>query len=197
MPSLQGKLLVASPHLGDGNFFRSVVLLVKHDSEGAFGLILNRPLNSTLQEVWDAINAESEEEGLPTELELDVPAHSDQFIYVGGPVQGPLIALHTQKKYSEAQVMTGLHFAAHKDQLRKIVSQKKKPFRIFSGYSGWGAGQLEGELHAGGWLITEASKELVFYQGDDLWEQLVQGIAEQILSPAAHTKHVPPDPSLN
>lgn len=197
MPSLQGKLLVASPHLGDGNFFRSVVLLVKHDAEGAFGLILNRPLNSTLQEVWEAINAEGDDDGLPTELELDVPIRGDQFIYVGGPVQGPLIALHTQKKYSEAQVMSGLHFAAHKDQLRKIVSQKKKPFRVFSGYSGWGAGQLEGELHAGGWLITEASKELVFYQGDDLWEQLVQGIAEQILSPAAHTKHVPPDPSLN
>lgn len=197
MPSLQGKLLVASPHLGDGNFFRSVVLLVKHDSEGAFGLILNRPLNSTLQEVWEAINADSDEEGLPAELELDVPVHGDQFIYVGGPVQGPLIALHTQKKYSEAQVMSGLHFAAHKDQLRKIVSQKKKPFRVFSGYSGWGAGQLEGELHAGGWLITEASKELVFYTDDDLWERLVQGIAEQILSPAAHTKHVPPDASLN
>src|SRR6478752_5971102 len=157
MRFLQGKLLVASPHLGDDNFFRSVVLLVKHDAEGAFGLILNRPLNSTLQEVWDAINAESAEEGLPEELDLETPARGHQHIYVGGPVEGPLVVLHTQKKFSEAQVMTGLHFAAHKDHLRNVITQSKKPFRVFSGYAGWGAGQLEGELHAGGWLITEAS----------------------------------------
>lgn len=194
MQSLQGKLLVASPHLGDGNFFRSVVLLVKHDEEGAFGLILNRPLNSTLGEVWEAIQHEAGELSEPTLADLP---HGEQPLYVGGPVEGPLVMLHSVKKYSEAQVMTGIHFAAHRHHIRKIITHTKKPFRVFSGYAGWSGGQLEDELQAGGWLISEASKELIFYAGDDLWEKVVQGIAEQILSPAARTKHVPPDASLN
>lgn len=197
MTSLQGKLLVASPHLGDGNFFRSVVLLVKHDAEGAFGLILNRPLNSTLAEVWQAIDEESSASGIESELDLDAPLNGDKPIYVGGPVQGPLVVVHTIKKYSEAQILAGIHFAAHKDQIKKVITQKKKPFRVFSGYAGWGGGQLEDEIHAGGWLLTEAGKELIFYTGDDLWEQVVRGIADQILSPGLRTKHIPPDASLN
>lgn len=196
MQSLQGKLLVASPHLGDGNFFRSVVLLVKHDADGAFGLILNRPLNSTLAEIWEAIRTEAEESGAD-ELPVEDLQNGEQPIYVGGPVEGPLVVIHAVKKYSEAQVMSGIHFAAHRDLIRKVITQTKKAFRVFSGYAGWGAGQLEGELQAGGWLIAEASKELIFYPNDDLWERVVQGIAEQILSPAARTKHVPPDASLN
>lgn len=188
MQSLQGKLLVASPHLGDGNFFRSVVLLVKHDEEGAFGLILNRPLNNSLAEVWQAIVAEY---GIEGEIATDQPIH------LGGPVQGPLVVVHMVKKYSEAQIISGVHFASHKDHLGKIVTHAKKPFRVFSGYAGWGADQLEDEIAAGGWLIAEADKELIFYQGDDLWERVVQNIAEQIMAPAVRMKHVPPDASFN
>lgn len=197
-PSLQGKFLVASPHLGDGNFFRSVVLMIKHDDDGAFGLILNRPLNNTLAEIWQAIDEESGGEIHAAELDLEAPLVGDQPIYVGGPVQGPLVVVHSAKKsWSEAQIMPGVHFAAHKDHLKKVITQTKKPFRVFSGYSGWGAGQLEGELQAGGWLIADADKELIFYTGDDLWERIVQNIADQILMPGQRTKHVPPDPSLN
>lgn len=188
MQSLQGKLLVASPHLADGNFFRSVVLMVKHDEEGAFGLILNRPLSSSLGEVWKAV---------AEEFQLEEEVSSEQPIYLGGPVQGPLVAIHQVKKYSESQVITGVHFAAHRDFLRKVISKTKKPFRVFSGYAGWGGGQLEGELEAGGWLVTETDKELIFYDGEDLWERVVRTIADQILAPAMKTKHVPPDPSLN
>jgi putative transcriptional regulator len=196
--SLQGKLLVASPHLGDGNFFRSVVLLIKHDDEGAFGLILNRPTNNTLGEIWKAVDAAAGEMGnIHPDLTLDGPLNATQHIHIGGPVQGPLVAIHTFKKYSETQIITGVHFAAHKDHLKKIITQKKKPFRIFSGYAGWGSGQLEGELQAGGWLIAESAKELIFYSGEDLWERVVQNIAQQILAPSIRTKHIPPDASLN
>ncbi|QDU30729.1 hypothetical protein ETAA8_58770 [Anatilimnocola aggregata] len=188
MQSLQGKLLVASPHLGDGNFFRSVVLMVKHDDEGAFGLILNRPLNNSLAEVWESI---------AKEYGIDGTVASDRPIHYGGPVQGPLVVVHTQKKQSEAQIINGVYFAAREDHLREVITHSKKPFRVFNGYAGWGSGQLEGELEAGGWLVTEAGKELIFYEADDLWERVVQGIAEQIMAPAMKTKHVPPDASLN
>ena len=81
--------------------------------------------------------------------------------------------------------------------MKKVITQSKKPFRVFSGYAGWGAGQLEGELQAGGWLIADANKELIFYTGDDLWEKIVQNIADQILSPGQRETHVPPYWSLS
>jgi putative transcriptional regulator len=196
--SLQGKLLVASPHLGDGNFFRTVVLLVKHDDEGAFGLILNRPTNNTLGEIWKAVDAAAGEIGdIHPDLTLEGKLVAGERIHIGGPVQGPLVAIHAFKKYSEAQIITGVHFSAHKDHLKKIITQTKKPFRVFSGYAGWGSGQLEGELQAGGWLIAESAKELIFYKGEDLWERVVQNIGHQILAPTLKTKHIPPDASLN
>ena len=183
MTSLQGQLLVASPHLADGNFYRSVVLMVKHDEEGAFGLILNRPTGNTVRDLWRMIAEQ--------ELECDQP------LYLGGPVSGPLVCLHRVKSCAEAEVLPGVFFAAHKDQLLKVVSQTGKPFRLFTGYAGWAGGQLEGELEAGGWLAVEGSKNLVFYEREDLWEQVVRGIGEDILGPAIKTKHVPEDPSLN
>lgn len=183
MSSLQGHFLVAAPQLADGNFYRSVVLLVKHDDEGAFGLILNRPTGQTVRELWRMV----------AEQELDC----DRPLYLGGPVQGPLVCLHRVKSCAEAEVLPGVFFAAHKEQLLKVVSQTSKPFRLFMGYAGWAGGQLEGELEAGGWLAVQADKKLVFYDQDDLWEQVVRSIGEDVLSAAVKTKHVPDDPSLN
>ena len=183
MSSLQGHFLVASPHLGDGNFFRSVVLMIKHDYEGAFGLLLNRPTTSTVADIMRMVAEE--------EIDCDRP------IYLGGPVSGPLVALHRMKSCAEAEVLPGVFFAAHKDQLLKLVGQSKKPFRLFTGYSGWAGGQLEGELEAGGWLTLPATKDLVFYEPDDLWDQVVHSIGQDILGPAIKTRHLPENPSLN
>ena len=183
MKSLQGHFLVASPKLADGNFYKSVVLMIKHDDEGAFGLILNRPTESSVREVWKMVAAD----------EIDCP----QPIFLGGPVTGPLVALHRLKSAAEMEVLPGLYFAAHKDQLHKIVSQSAKPFRFFSGYAGWAGGQLEGELKAGGWLTAKAKKDLIFHAGDDLWDQVVRTIGENILGAAIKAKHVPENPSLN
>ncbi len=183
MASLQGQLLIASPHLADGNFYRSVVLMVKHDEEGALGLILNRPTANTVSDIWRMI-AESD-------LDCDRP------LYMGGPVAGPLVCLHRLKSCSEAEVLPGVFFAAHKEQLLKIVSQSSRPFRLFTGYAGWSGGQLEGELEAGGWLVLPADKKLVFYEQEDLWEQVVRTIGEDTLGPAIKLRHMPDDPSLN
>jgi putative transcriptional regulator len=183
MTSLQGHFLVASPKLADGNFNRSVVLIIKHDDEGAFGLILNRPTGNTVKEIWKLIS------------EGDLPC--DDPIFVGGPVAGPLLALHRLKSCSEAEVLPGVYFAAHKDKMVRIVAQANKPFRLFTGYAGWAGGQLEGEMQVGGWLTLPATKELVFSAHDNLWDQVIRTIGEGILAPALKTKHVPIDPSLN
>jgi len=183
MKSLQGQFLVASPHLADTNFYKGVVLMIKHDDEGAFGLILNRPTENTVAEVWKMVGEE----------EVDCP----QPIFLGGPVSGPLVALHRLKSAAEAEVLPGVYFAAHKDKLQKLVRQTTKPYRFFTGYAGWAGGQLEEELTAGGWLTAKAKKDLIFRDADDLWEQVTRTIGEGILNKAIKLKHVPEDPSLN
>lgn len=174
---------MASPHLSDGNFFRSVVLMIKHDQDGAFGVILNRPTNSSVEEVW---NAHAEE-----------PVACKKPVYIGGPVSGPVTILHGMKTQAEAEVIPGVFFSAHQDQLKRIVSQNRKPFRMFVGYAGWGPDQLEGELDAGGWLTAPATAETVFYKEDDLWEVVCNLIGLDILAAGIKAKHVPVDPHLN
>jgi putative transcriptional regulator len=183
MKSLQGQFLIASPHLADPNFYKSVVLMIKHDEEGALGLILNRPTENTVAEIWKIVGQD----------DIECP----QPIFLGGPVAGPLVALHRVKAAAEAEVLPGIFFAADKDKLQKIVSQKSKPFRFFRGYAGWAEGQLEGELTAGGWLTAKAKKGLIFDKPDELWDQVVRTIGEGVLGKAIKLKHVPEDPSLN
>jgi putative transcriptional regulator len=183
MKSLQGHFLIASPHLGDSNFYKGVVLMIKHDEEGAFGLMLNRPTDNTVGEVWKFVNEE--------EIDCLEP------IFFGGPVRGPLVALHRLKVAAEAEVLPGIYFSADKDKLQMLVQQTSKPYRFFTGYAGWAGGQLESELKAGGWLTSKSQKKLIFKAADDLWEQVTRTIGETILNKVVKVKHVPADPSLN
>lgn len=183
MKSLRGHFLIASPHLADPNFYKSVVLMIKHDDEGAFGLILNRPTDNPVSDIWKLVG----------EAEID----STESIFLGGPVSGPPVALHRLKAAAEMEVSPGIYFSAHKEKLRKVVAQTKKPYRFFLGYAGWAEGQLESELKAGGWLTAKAKKNVVFQPADELWNQVVRTIGEGILGKAAKIKHVPENPSLN
>lgn len=182
-PSLQGHILVASPKLTDPNFFRSVVLIIQHDEEGAVGLILNRRTPSTIRDVWELFG----------EGECD----SDVALHLGGPVGNALLALHGVEEWSDAVVLPGLFVASEKDHLTQLVRQTQHAYRFFLGYSGWGAGQLDGELRSGGWLIATAIPAMAFYDGDDLWEQTVDRIGEQILRPAMGHVPSPDDPRVN
>lgn len=183
MKSLKGQFLVASPHLSDPNFYKSVVLMINHDEEGALGLILNRPTENKIQDVWKMV----------AEEEIECP----QPIFLGGPVAGPLVALHRLKSAAESEILPGLYFAAHKDKLQKIVQQTAKPYRFFTGYAGWAGGQLDGELKVGGWLTSKAKKDLIFAHEDELWDQVVRTIGASVLELAVKAKHVPENPSLN
>jgi putative transcriptional regulator len=107
------------------------------------------------------------------------------------------VAIHRLKEAAEAEVMPGVYFAARRDKLQLLVGQSTKPFRFFTGYSGWAGGQLESELAAGGWLVARAKKDLLFCTDDNLWEQIVHALGEDLLEKTVKPRHVPPDPSLN
>lgn len=184
MQSLQGQLLVASPHLRDPNFLHSVVLIVQHDVEGALGLVLNRPSDRSINEVWQELTGRQSDNPSP--------------IYVGGPLAGPLMAVHTNGRFPENEIVPGLWFATHRDQLHEIVEEPGKPFRLFNGYSGWGEGQLDGEMEAGGWLTMRAHAKFVFPKDDEtLWQVVAHEIGDDILRTDRRIREIPDDPSMN
>jgi putative transcriptional regulator len=182
MENLKGHLLVASPHLLDPNFVRTVVLLIHHSEEGAFGVVLNRPADNTIKELWDQVG--------------ETPCSSERRVNVGGPVAGPLMAIHTEEDLAELEILPGVYFAAQRDHLEKLL-ESEHPYRVFVGHSGWGGGQLENELKEGAWLTTPATVDQVFDDDSDLWKKVAQHIGESMLSSTLGIRHVPKDPSMN
>lgn len=183
MDSLQGYFLVAAPRLAESNFYHTVVLIVSHSEQGALGVVINRPSSSPIGEVWEQL----------TEEACD---HPDP-IFIGGPVEGPLMAIHQDESCSEEEIIPGVHFTADRAHLGTILSQHGRPFRVFSGYSGWAPGQLERELKAGGWLTVPANVERIFSDDEEIWKEVSSEIGLDLLHRTLRPKHVPFDASVN
>jgi len=107
------------------------------------------------------------------------------------------VALHTIEAFGQHEVLPGLHVATHKDALDLIVRKQEAQVRLCSGHAGWGSGQLEGEMEAGGWLSTRATLDDVFADHETIWKTVTQRIGLEIMAPEVDREHVPPDPSLN
>lgn len=184
MKQLKGQFLVASPHLGDPNFYRAVVLMVQHDEHGALGLILNRPTDRTIADMWELIDDERD-------------CDADELVHVGGPVTGPLLAVHTDSSCAENTIVDGVYFASSRPALTRVILEFEGPRRLFVGYSGWGAKQLENELEVGGWLTYPATREAIFSDYDSLWTRVASQVGLDILAPAIKKNIIPDDPTVN
>lgn len=183
MKSLGGNLLVASPRLPDSNFSKTVVLILQHDENGALGVVLNRPSDTTVRDVWEQI--------------ADTPCAAEQPLYLGGPLIGPVIAVHTDEELSQQQVAGGLYFSMQRESLEDLVARSDSSLKMFSGYSGWGEGQLEKELESGAWLVVPATSAYVFATDQNLWKTVVDNISHEAIFSVLGIKHFPSDPTLN
>ena len=183
MASLSGHLLVASQNLLDPNFVRSVVLLVQHTEEGALGVVVNRPISKSVQDLWREVGGG--------------PCTNTQPVYLGGPVPGPLMAVHGEGSLGEVQIIPGLFFSASKQNLDALVARSDGNLKIFIGHSGWGAGQLEQELEQGAWLTAPSSPELVFFDSSELWATVSRLIGREMMQSMLHIKNIPDDPTVN
>ncbi|MEZ6126781.1 MAG: YqgE/AlgH family protein [Planctomycetaceae bacterium] len=172
--SLQGHFLVSAGHLRDPNFYRSVVLMLEHNDESAMGLIINRPSSLAVDAALSELGATS--------------AGSDP-IFTGGPVETTaLFILHSCRDLAgkDEEVVPGLYVTGSNESFESLVANREGVscehdcgFRIYCGYSGWGPGQLEGEIERGDWLILPAEAAIAF--ADDpynIWELCVQKIHE-------------------
>jgi putative transcriptional regulator len=163
-------LLVAMPQILDPLFHKSVILLVHHDEQGSFGLILNRRSRQRLAHLLD-------------ELELDWQGDGDARVYIGGPVQPELgTVLFSQIEQSATDgsqeglrgaipVAAGQAITHHIDDLSRLAGQPPESMRLFLGYAGWGAGQLVAEISRNDWLTAPVRKELLYCESDATWER--------------------------
>jgi putative transcriptional regulator len=177
--SLQGKLLVSSPALIDPNFRKTVVLIAHHDEDGAMGLVLSRPSEVAATDALPALD------GLPG-------AHDP--IFVGGPVQPEafmVLAEFDDLADSVAPIFDHVGFMSADAEPEALSILR---VRLFAGYAGWGAGQLEAELEEPAWLVVPAEQDDPFVDDPEvLWQSAVNraGVSASLM------KSMPFDPGLN
>ena len=150
-----GKVLVATPRLIDPNFFRTVILLLQHDDEGTVGIVLNRETSETVADHLP------EWAGLVTEPGL---------IHFGGPVEPEIAIGISSSATGESTGVPGLSIV----DLGTDPQIDASPIRVYSGYSGWGAGQLEEELAEGSWYVVQGSPDDPFDTPVGQWARILR-----------------------
>lgn len=185
--TLTGRLLVASPELGDPNFARTVVLLVDHDESGALGVVLNRPSTTDVGEI------------LP---DWHLYATPPQVVFQGGPVgRDSALALAARVGgHGEHDEPLGFrHVSADiglvdLDSPAEAIAGSIRSMRVFAGYAGWGSDQLEAEIEQGAWYVVDAEpRDLASDDPERLWTDVLRRQPGSLAVVATF----PDDPSLN
>jgi putative transcriptional regulator len=179
---LEGKLLIAMPGMGDPRFEKSVIFMCAHSSDGAMGLIVNKPVTGlAFRDLIEKLELEATD-GMP-----DLP------VLYGGPVQTERgLVLHS-KDYAEDEttvpVSGDLALTGTRDILKAMAKGQGPREAMFAlGYAGWGPGQIESEIRANGWIHCDADPTLLFNQDmDSKWSRALGklGIDASVLSPHA------------
>ncbi len=158
--SFTGKLLVANPEMRDPNFYRTVVLLFEHTADGAFGTVLNRPTDELVAEHvpdWVALLAQP------------------PVVFIGGPVRNEIAVGVAEWSGAPAEwksLFSSIGFIDLTDPPRE--SDPPERVRVYSGYSGWDAGQLEVEMAIDSWFVVDPIVDDVFGDPTDLWSRVLK-----------------------
>ncbi len=184
MDSVAGKVLIAIPDLPDSNFFRTVVFVMEHTVEGAMGVILNRPMNLDVPKLW-------------AKLDPEVEVHRSEAVFLGGPVDGPVLALHDQYGFADEQVIPGVFMSMTTPRLNQLVVSGDAQLKVFSGYSGWGPEQLDMEIESGGWLVSEVEADDVFNNDEEFWKEICERYGQQTVFDNILPNNPKIDPNLN
>jgi len=181
MESARGQLLIAGPGLLDPHFWRTVVLVIEHSDDGALGLVLNRPSETSVGEA------------VP---QLEELVDSEQQLFIGGPVQpSSVIVLCEFEDPSDAALISFddvgvLGTTSTAEELSVGVREA----RAFVGHAGWGPGQLDSEVEHGDWILEPGRRRDAFADDPrELWTEVLtrKGGSYALLA------RMPPDPSLN
>ncbi|MDW7691556.1 YqgE/AlgH family protein [Flammeovirgaceae bacterium SG7u.111] len=180
MEVIKGDVLVAEPFLDDPNFARSVILICEHKEEGAFGLVINKPVSVDVEDVPD-------------------PLIMGNDIFVGGPVeQNTLHVIHTFDMLDgSTKLQEGVFWGGNYDELKLLHMNgevSSKNCRLFVGYSGWGKNQLEEELNKNSWVIAKIDLKKIFeIEPENLWQEVLRSMGSKYKM----LSNYPIDPRLN
>ena len=173
-------LLLAMPHLVDPNFHRAVVLMIEHNDEGSFGLIINRPMTMSVSQLLVA-------------LDMTWRGDTGAVVWTGGPVmptsgwvlhepsarvgRGAATLQAGLEADGTVSFAAGLDLSTSPDKLRLIAEAPPERTRFLLGYSGWGPGQLADEMARGSWLHADPDPELIFETpAEVLWESALRSL---------------------
>ncbi|WP_442951806.1 YqgE/AlgH family protein [Oryzomicrobium sp.] len=152
---LTDHFLIAMPAMADPYFAKSLVYLCEHNERGALGLVVNRPLDMTLAELFEKVD-----------LTLDAPGFAAQPVYFGGPVQTDRgFVLHRPVGGFQSTLAVGdkIGLTSSRDVLQSIGGTGEPAEVLVSlGYAGWGPGQLEDEIMQNAWLTVPADPDVLF-----------------------------------
>jgi putative transcriptional regulator len=162
---LTNQFLIAMPTMADPNFSRTVTYVCAHNDDGAMGIVINRPMEIELGEVFAQMNIEGCDD-----------AASSQPIYQGGPVhrdRGFIIHYPAAEWDSTIRVTDELAVSTSRDILEAISNgEGPEESLVALGYAGWGAGQLEDEMGQNAWLSGPATLEIIFHTPPERrWER--------------------------
>lgn len=153
--NLTGHFLIAMPAMADKNFSRTLTLVCEHNPQGALGIIVNRPIDMSLDDLFERID-----------LTLDSPRFQSQPVYFGGPVQtdrGFVLHRPVGDWQSTIDIGNGLGLTSSRDVLQGLDGeQAPDEILVTLGYAGWQAGQIEWELAQNAWLTVRADTSIIF-----------------------------------
>tara|TARA_Y100000758_G_scaffold236297_1_gene172651 strand:- start:35 stop:592 length:558 start_codon:yes stop_codon:yes gene_type:complete len=181
MNSLKNHILIAMPHLADPYFGKSVVLLCDHTTEGAMGIVVNRPISDPeLKKLFSEIYPQG-----------NSLLNKYSSVYFGGPVMLERgIVLHTPEISAKGTINISSDFAltTHKEILNNIDKDTSSlQFKLAIGHAGWTKGQLEREIENGDWLIQDTTRDFIFNTPDELmWNQAALSFG---ISPSEFSGH--------
>ncbi len=180
---LTNQFLIAMPSLGDPNFERTVTLICQHDANGALGVVINRPTQLTLGDVF---------------LQLDLPADNvaepESPIFNGGPVhteRGLVLHSNSGNWDSSLKVSDELSLTTSRDILEAMANNKgPKQSLMVLGYAGWGEGQLESEIRQNSWLSGPADNDIIFKTPtEDRWTKAAEQLGVDLTLMSSQVGH--------
>ncbi|MDA8744477.1 YqgE/AlgH family protein [Rubripirellula amarantea] len=187
--SLTGHLLVASSLVTDPIYAGGVCLVVHEDGGQVIGVMLNRPMKPSPEALLALLkNHQSADQDPPSKSEsgnrLAPPSSPVQpspqslsiieSLHFGGPISGPVVAIHQDFKMAEAETGDGIYVAAQKHHLEQLVQERQTPFRLIVGHLDWTREQLNAEILAGIWHCVPATRQAVFAAPQDMWASVIR-----------------------
>lgn len=181
--NFSGTVLIASPFLKDPNFRGSVVFLANETAEGILGFILNRRTEQKLSDFWRPV------------FGYDCPISA--YVYIGGPVAGPLAVLHRSARYADFQSGHNYYLTLEKKRIGELVSNEIEPLKFFLGQSGWTRDQLIEEIDCGAWHLLPPGETDLFRDDTEFWVRELQKSASRTFARVLGVHEFPENPEEN